>query len=119
MRTPRFVERCLIFTISSAMLKRTGQPGRRGESPLKPSVVLGLHRVAIREAAGRFRSANPRVFGSVAHGADEDVVWDTTQTALPDLCCDRSVFVDEPLIQDPADCGQGSVSDTTDRHPRP
>ena len=40
--------------------------------PLKPSVVLRLHRVAIREAAGQFRSANPRVFGSAAHGADEE-----------------------------------------------
>jgi uncharacterized protein len=40
--------------------------------PLKPSVALELHRVAVREAAGRFRSENPRVFGSVAHGGDEE-----------------------------------------------
>ena len=39
---------------------------------MKPSVALERHRVAVREAAGRFRSANPRVFGSAAHGADEE-----------------------------------------------
>jgi predicted nucleotidyltransferase len=39
---------------------------------LKPSVALERHRVAVREAAERFRSANPRVFGSAAHGADEE-----------------------------------------------
>ena len=39
---------------------------------MKPSDVLRLHRVAVREAAERFRSANPRVFGSAAHGADEE-----------------------------------------------
>ena len=44
----------------------------RGEASLKPSVALERHRVAVREAAGRFRSANPRVFGSAAHGADEE-----------------------------------------------
>jgi predicted nucleotidyltransferase len=55
------------------MLTSIEQPGRRrGEAPLRPSVALRLHRVAICEAAGRFRSANPRVFGSVARGADEE-----------------------------------------------
>ena len=39
---------------------------------MKPSVALAQHRVAVREAAGRFRSANPRVFGSALHGADEE-----------------------------------------------
>ena len=39
---------------------------------MKPSDVLRLHRIAVREATERFRSANPRVFGSVAHGADEE-----------------------------------------------
>ena len=42
------------------------------ETPVKPSDAIRLHRVAVREAAGRFRSTNPRVFGSVAHGADEE-----------------------------------------------
>lgn len=39
---------------------------------LKPWVALEGHRVAVREAAGRFRSAHPRVFGSAAHGGDEE-----------------------------------------------
>ena len=39
---------------------------------MKPSVALDLKRNAIREAAGRFRTANPRVFGSVLHGTDEN-----------------------------------------------
>lgn len=39
---------------------------------MKPSIVLDLKRSAIREAAGRFRTANPRIFGSVLHGTDED-----------------------------------------------
>ena len=46
--------------------------GKRRGIPLKPSDALRLHRVAVREAAERFRSANPRVFGSVVHGADEE-----------------------------------------------
>ena len=39
---------------------------------MKPSVALRLHRDAVREAAGRFRSANPRVFGSALSGGDEE-----------------------------------------------
>ncbi len=39
---------------------------------MKPSVALDLKRSAVREATGRFRAANPRVFGSVLHGADQD-----------------------------------------------
>jgi len=39
---------------------------------LKPSVALSLHRDAIRAAAARFRSANPRVFGSALAGVDEE-----------------------------------------------
>lgn len=39
---------------------------------MKPSVALDLKRSAVREAAGRFRSANPRIFGSVLHGTDEE-----------------------------------------------
>jgi len=39
---------------------------------LKPSVALGLHRDAIRAAAARFRSTNPRVFGSALAGLDEE-----------------------------------------------
>lgn len=39
---------------------------------MKPSVALELKRAAVREAASRFHTANPRVFGSVLHGADRD-----------------------------------------------
>ena len=39
---------------------------------MKPSVALDLKRAAVREVASRFHTANPRIFGSVLHGADED-----------------------------------------------
>jgi hypothetical protein len=39
---------------------------------MKPSIALQTHQAAVREVAGRFRAANPRVFGSVAHGTDQD-----------------------------------------------
>ena len=39
---------------------------------MRPSVVLDLKRSAVREAVSRFRTANPRVFGSVLHGTDRD-----------------------------------------------
>jgi predicted nucleotidyltransferase len=39
---------------------------------MKPSVALNLKRDAVREAAGRFHAANPRIFGSVLHGNDQD-----------------------------------------------
>jgi predicted nucleotidyltransferase len=39
---------------------------------MRPSVVLEMKRSAVREAASRFRAANPRVFGSVLHGTDRD-----------------------------------------------
>ena len=39
---------------------------------MRPSLVLDMKRSAVREAATRFRAANPRVFGSVLHGTDRD-----------------------------------------------
>lgn len=39
---------------------------------MRPSVALGNKRIAVRQAARRFKTANPRVFGSTAHGADTD-----------------------------------------------
>ena len=39
---------------------------------MRPSVVLDMKRSAVREAVNRFRTANPRVFGSVLHGTDRD-----------------------------------------------
>ena len=39
---------------------------------MRPSVVLDMKRNAVLEAVNRFRTANPRVFGSVLHGTDRD-----------------------------------------------
>ena len=39
---------------------------------MRPSVALGMNRNKVREAVGRFRTANPRIFGSVLHGTDRD-----------------------------------------------
>src|SRR5260221_9879634 len=39
---------------------------------LKPSAALERHRDEIRAMVPRFRTANPRVFGSVLHGTDRD-----------------------------------------------
>ena len=39
---------------------------------MKPSVALDLKRASVREAPGRFRAANLRIFGSVLSGADRD-----------------------------------------------
>lgn len=51
---------------------------------MRPSLLLDLKRSAVREAAGRFRTANPRIFGSVLHGTDrEDSDIDLLVDALP------------------------------------
>ena len=39
---------------------------------MKPSTSLELKRSAVRAAAARFHTTNPRVFGSAAHGNDTD-----------------------------------------------
>ena len=39
---------------------------------MRPSIVPDLKRSAIRKAVGRFRTAHPRVFGSVVHGTDQE-----------------------------------------------
>ncbi|MET3124092.1 putative nucleotidyltransferase [Oxalobacteraceae bacterium GrIS 2.11] len=39
---------------------------------MRPSVALDQKRTAIREAASRFHTTNPRIFGSVLHGTDLD-----------------------------------------------
>ncbi len=39
---------------------------------MRPSVALDMKRSAVREVVSRFRTANPRVFGSVLHGTDGD-----------------------------------------------
>jgi predicted nucleotidyltransferase len=42
------------------------------EKQVKPSVALDLKRGAVREVVNRFHTSNPRIFGSVLHGTDED-----------------------------------------------
>ena len=39
---------------------------------MRPSVLLKMKRNAVRETVSRFRTTNPRVFGSVLHGTDRD-----------------------------------------------
>ena len=39
---------------------------------MKPSIALEQNRRAVREATRRFRATNPRIFGSVLHGDDQD-----------------------------------------------
>lgn len=39
---------------------------------MRPSIALDLGRLAIREAANRFNTANPRIFGSVLNGTDQE-----------------------------------------------
>jgi uncharacterized protein len=51
---------------------------------MRPSIALESKRHAVREAAGRFRAANPRLFGSVLRGTDsEDSDLDLLVDALP------------------------------------
>lgn len=53
---------------------------------MKPSVALEMNREAIRAAVGRYRTANPRVFGSVLRGEDhKDSDIDILVDALPGL----------------------------------
>ncbi|MYM88779.1 nucleotidyltransferase [Rugamonas sp. FT82W] len=39
---------------------------------MRPSVVLDMKRNAVRDVVSRFRTVNPRVFGSALHGTDRD-----------------------------------------------
>jgi uncharacterized protein len=39
---------------------------------MKPSAALEENRLAVRQAALRFKTANPRVFGSALHGDDQE-----------------------------------------------
>ena len=39
---------------------------------MKPSVALEANQAAIREVVRRFKTRNPRVFGSVSRGEDKD-----------------------------------------------
>jgi hypothetical protein len=57
---------------------------------MRPSVVLDMKRNAVREVVGRFRTANPRVFGSVLHG--------TTAMAATSICWSMRCLVQHCLI---------------------
>lgn len=39
---------------------------------MKPSIALDLKRATVREVVGRFRTSNPRVFGSALFGTDKE-----------------------------------------------
>jgi predicted nucleotidyltransferase len=39
---------------------------------MRPSIALELNRIAVLDAASRFRVANIRMFGSVLHGTDRE-----------------------------------------------
>ena len=39
---------------------------------MKPSIALEANRAVIRSVVERYRASNPRVFGSVLHGEDEE-----------------------------------------------
>ena len=39
---------------------------------MRPSEVFEQNRELIRDAVGRYRTVNPRIFGSVLHGTDRD-----------------------------------------------
>jgi uncharacterized protein len=39
---------------------------------MRPSQAIAVHRDAVRAVTGRFRAANPRLFGSALHGTDAD-----------------------------------------------
>jgi uncharacterized protein len=52
---------------------------------MKPSIALERKKDAVREAAIRFHTCNPRVFGSVLHGNDTDNSdLDMLVDAMPD-----------------------------------
>ena len=56
---------------------------------MKPSAALEMHREAIRQIVRAHRASNPRVFGSVAHGADTD---DSDLDLLVDPAADASLL---------------------------
>lgn len=49
-----------------------GSNSHVSDRPMRPSKLLALKRDAIHEAAARYRTTNPRIFGSVLHGSDRD-----------------------------------------------
>ncbi len=64
---------------------------------MRPSDALTLKRALVREATARYRTANPRVFGSVLHGNDQEGSdLDLLVDALPGaILFDRGGLQDE------------------------
>ena len=59
--------------ISRAVRGLSGNPLKLWlNEAMKPSVALQTHRALIRSVVERYRARNPRVFGSVLHGDDEE-----------------------------------------------
>lgn len=58
---------------------------------MKPSAALQAHRAIIRNVVERYHAKNPRVFGSVLHGDDEEgsdldlLIEPTQETTLMDV----------------------------------
>jgi predicted nucleotidyltransferase len=59
---------------------------------MKPSEALASKRDTVRELAGRFRTANIRVFGSVLHGDDSDDSDDSDLDLLVDPLPGATLF---------------------------
>ncbi len=58
---------------------------------MKPSLALASNRDAVRRVVAAHRASNPRVFGSVVHGDDEEdsdldlLIDPTSETTLMDV----------------------------------
>ena len=64
----------MVLEILFTMLIHNDLPSKRVSirKDAHATVVLGSKRVAVREAVSRFHAPNPRVFGSVLQGTDQD-----------------------------------------------
>jgi predicted nucleotidyltransferase len=51
---------------------RTSKSVERKTATMRPSVALSLHRTEMLQALSRYKVKNPRVFGSVARGDDDE-----------------------------------------------
>lgn len=56
---------------------------------MRPSAVFDVKRNAVREVVQRFPVANPRVFGSVLHGTDQE---DSDLDLLVDVLPETTLF---------------------------
>ena len=56
---------------------------------MKPSIALAKNRDAVRQIVARHRAANPRIFGSILHGQDNET---SDVDPLVDAMADTSLF---------------------------